>query len=116
MAKKLRCTMKSFGLYEAFDRDSDDLPRFLKRTVKVPARVDVEFGYILHITGGKGKTLDFVIDHPPFIDAKTGELSPPFTGQVFIDSNNYRFFLGDTVWLPVEDKTGPWRLITECDG
>lgn len=107
--------MKSFGLYEAFDRDSDELPRFLKRTVKIPARVGVEFGYILHITGGKGKTIDFVIDHPPFVDAKTGQTAPPFTGEVFINSNDYRFFLGDTIWLPVEDKTGPWTLITNCE-
>lgn len=107
--------MKSFGIYEPFDRDSDQLPRFLKRSIKAPARVDIEFGYILHITGGKGKKLQFEIDHPPFVD-KNGKPAPPFVGEVFVNSNNYRFFLGDTVWEPVADKIGPWKLTTLCDG
>ena len=115
MAKKLKCEMKTFGIYEPFDRDSEDLPRFLKRSMKVPARVGIEFGYILHITGGKGKRLEFEIDHPPF-KGKDGQVAPPFVGEVFMNSNDYRFFLGDTVWEPVNDKVGPWKLTTFCDG
>ncbi len=115
MAKKLKCEMKTFGIYEPFDRDSDELPRFLKRSVKAPARVGIEFGYILHITGGKGKTLEFEIDHPPF-KGKDGQIAGPFVGKVCITSNDYRFFLGDTVWEPVDDKIGPWTLTTFCDG
>ena len=30
--------------------------------------------------------------------------------------NDFRFFLGDTIWEPLEDKKGEWRLITWLDG
>jgi hypothetical protein len=114
MSKKFKYTMKSFGIYESFDKDSKGLPRFLERTMKIPCRENIEFGYILHITGGKGKKLTFEIDHPPFNNSK-GEIAPPFTGEIFINSNDYKFYLGDRVWLPLEDKQGPWRLRTFCD-
>ena len=115
MGKKFKCVVRTFGIYERFDNDSEDLPRFLERCAKIPCRVDIEFGYVLHITGGKGKKLSFVIDHPPFKD-EAGNVRPPFTGDVYIDSNDYRFFLGDTVWLPLEDKLGAWTLTTYCGG
>ncbi len=107
--------MKSFGIYERFDHESKDLPRFLERTAKIPAVEDIEFGYVLHIIGGKGKKLTFQIDHPPFTDDQ-GNIRPPFTGEMYVNSNDYKFFLGDRVWLPVEDKVGPWRLRTFCQG
>jgi hypothetical protein len=37
---------------------------------------------------------------------------PPFAGEFYVKINDFRFFLGDTVWAPVEDKRGAWRLIT----
>lgn len=111
MSKKIKHTMKSFGIYESFDNDSKDLPRFLERTTKIPVRENIEFGYVLHITGGKGKKLTFQIDHPPFKD-DAGQTRPPFTGEIYINSNDYKFYLGDRVWLPLEDKLGPWRLRT----
>ncbi|MGL5620304.1 MAG: DUF3859 domain-containing protein, partial [Tannerellaceae bacterium] len=30
--------------------------------------------------------------------------------------NDWQFFLGDTVWAPIEDKVGTWTLITYLDG
>ena len=114
MAKRLRCVVRTFGIYERFDHDDKELPRFLERTVNIPCRVDIEFGYILHITGGKGKKLSFVIDHPPFLD-ESGNVRGPFTGDVYISSNDYKFFLGDTLWLPLEDKLGAWTFATYCD-
>jgi hypothetical protein len=113
--KKLQCTMKSFGIYTRFDKKSKALPRFLERTTTVPCRLDVEFGYILHIMKGKGQKLDFTIDHPPFKD-DSGDVAPPFTGHIYIDSNDYKFFLGDTIWEPIEDKVGKWTLTTKCQG
>jgi len=115
MGKKLKCEIKNFGIYERFDKDDKHLPRFLERTAKIPAVEDVEFGYVLHITGGKGKKLTFKIDHPPFKD-DSGNVAAPFTGEMYITNNDYRFFLGDRVWLPVEDKIGPWTLTTYCGG
>jgi hypothetical protein len=114
MSKKFKHVMKSFGIYERFDNDAKDLPRFQERTSKIPGRENIEFGYVLRITGGKGKKLTFQIDHPPFTD-DAGEIRPPFTGEMYINSNDYKFYLGDRVWLPVEDKLGPWRLRTFCD-
>ncbi len=31
-------------------------------------------------------------------------------------TNDWDFFLGDTIWEPVSDKIGLWRLITSIDG
>ncbi|MCF7955192.1 MAG: DUF3859 domain-containing protein [Phycisphaerae bacterium] len=115
MSKKLKHTIKSFGIYESFDKDSKDLPRFLERTKKIPAVENIEFGYVLHITGGKGKKLTFKIDHPPFADDE-GNIRPPFSGEIYVSSNDYKFYLGDRVWLPLNDKLGPWRLRTFCEG
>ncbi len=115
MAKKIKCVVRTFGIYERFDKGDKELPRFLEGTTKIPCRLDIEFGYVLHITGGKGKKLTFEIDHPPFKDS-SGETAPAFVGDVYINSNDYRFFLGDTIWLPLEDKLGPWTLTTYCSG
>lgn len=115
MAKKLQCVMKSYGIYEPFERLSKELPRFLHPTLKIPGRLGIEFGYVLRITGGKGKKLSFQIDHPPF-KKDDGTIAPPFVGEVFVTHNDYRFFLGDTIWAPVEDKLGAWKLTTFCDG
>ncbi|MCK5563904.1 MAG: DUF3859 domain-containing protein [Planctomycetes bacterium] len=113
--KKMQCEIKSFGIYTRFDKKSKTLPRFLERTTTIPCKLDIEFGYVLHIKKGKGQKLDFVIDHPPFKD-ESGKISPPFDGEMYIDSNDYKFFLGDTIWPPIEDKTGEWTLTTKCQG
>ena len=95
--------MVSFGLYTPFDREGRQLPQVVEFTTDVPARLGVEFGYILQIRKVRGETLTFEINHPPFTD-DSGNISPPFTGEVRITDNDYRFFLGDTLWEPLEDK------------
>lgn len=113
--KKITWELYSYGIYSRWERTSKALPRLLDITDRIPVQPDIEFGYILKITGAKGKKLDFCIDHPPFNDDK-GQLAPPFEGEYYINSNNYEFFLGDTVWEPYEDKEGTWTLSTWMDG
>lgn len=115
MAKaKIVCEMASYGIYSGWDRESRELPTIVKHSHQIPARIGIEFGYILHIKGAKGKKIHFTIDHPPFPDS-SGEIAPPFTGEVYVKSNNWHFFLGDTIWEPEWDKVGPWRLITRME-
>lgn len=99
----------NYGRYSSWDRDSKALPEFQELTETVEASVDVEFGMIVEIRKGKGRYLDFRIDHPPFEDSE-GNIEPPFEGTFRVKQNPYRFFLGDTVWEPVEDKKGEWKL------
>ena len=35
---------------------------------------------------------------------------------MYVRSNDWQFYLGDTVWEPVSDKLGPWRLVIELEG
>ena len=115
MAKrKISAEIYSYGIYTSWNRDSRELPKILEITDRIPITPDVEFGCVIKIKGAKGKTIQFRIDHPPFKDEK-GEIAPPFTGEYFINSNDYEFFLGDTVWEPYENKAGIWELSTFLD-
>ncbi len=113
--KKISWELYSYGEYSNWERTSRKLPKLLKITDKVQIRPDVEFGYVLKIKGAKGKKVNFRIEHPPFKNSE-GRPEPPFEGEYFINSNDYEFFLGDTVWEPFEDKAGEWRLQTMMDG
>ena len=113
--KKPEIRMVSFGRYTPFDKQSDELPRVLEFTTEIPAEVGVEFGYILEIRKARGARLTFRIDHPPFPN-ETGEVTGPFTGEQYVRTSDYSFFLGDTVWPPAEDKAGDWTLTTWLDG
>ncbi len=104
----------SYGKYSNWDRDSKELPELLDLTEVVKAEIDVEFGMIIEIFKAKGRYLDFVIDHPPFKD-EYGNIAPPFEGTYQIKSNPFSFFLGDTIWEPVEDKKGPWTMTVFID-
>lgn len=59
--------------------------------------------------------MEYVIEHPPFCD-ENGVLTPPFEGTYFVGSNDFQFFLGDTVWEPLADKAGLWTLIVRYKG
>jgi hypothetical protein len=109
--KKPEIRMVSFGRYTPFDRRSKELPKVMEFTTQIPAELGVEFGYILQIRKARGARLTIRIDHPPFPD-ESGQVSPPFTGQQYVRTSDYEFFLGDTVWAPVEDKVGDWTLTT----
>lgn len=112
---KIQCQRVSYGIYTPWDRESKALPKVLEFTRTIPARIDVEFGFILNIRKARGKQLSFCIDHPPFCD-KSGDIAPPFTGEEYVRSSDWNFFLGDTIWAPVQDKIGVWRLTVELDG
>ncbi|MCD8043871.1 MAG: DUF3859 domain-containing protein [Tannerellaceae bacterium] len=107
--------IKSYGLYTAWNRESKELPKIQKHTLNIPAEIGIEFGFILSVKGGKGEILDFCIDHPPFPD-DNGEVMPPFTGTYFVNSNDFLFFLGDTLWEPIEDKEGIWTVSVSYKG
>ncbi len=116
MAKrKPEIRIKSFGIYSKWDGDSKELPRIAEFTTRVRAELDVEFGFIVNIMGAKNRPLEFCIYHPDIRDAD-GSIRPPFAGTVFIKTNDWDFFLGDTIWNPIEDKLGNWRLTLELDG
>ncbi len=99
----------NFGLYSTWDRESSALPQFIELTNQVTAEIGVEFGMIVEIRKARGRYLDFIIDHPPFLD-ENGDLAAPFTGTFRVKHNPFHFFLGDTIWAPVEDKRGEWKL------
>jgi hypothetical protein len=105
----------SYGRYTNWDRDSKKLPELIDLTTEVKAEIGVEFGMVVEIFQAKGRFLDFVIDHPPFYD-ENGDVAAPFEGSYQIRNNPYAFFLGDTIWEPVEDKRGPWTMTVMMDG
>ena len=103
--------MYSYGEYSKWDRESKEIPKIQSFTTEIEAKIGTEFGYVLHIKNGKGETINFRIDHPPFTNEK-GELAEPFTGEQFIRTNDFEFYLGDCIWEPLEDKLGKWELST----
>lgn len=113
MAKlKPEFSIVSYGIYTTWDSSSKELPRIKEFTTDIPAEVDIEFGYILNVKKGKGIKLNFIIYHPDVHDKKGNPLEP-FTDDIYVSNNDWSFFLGDTIWNPVEDKVGPWRIIIE---
>ena len=107
--------MFSYGIYERWDASSKSVPKIKKYTTEIPAEIDIEFGYVLKINKAKGKKLHYTIKHPPFND-KFGKPAGDFTGIEHINKNIYEFYLGDTIWHPIEDKCGDWTLICKLDG
>lgn len=112
--KKISYELYSYGIYSRWERESKQLPKLMEITTRIGIKPDIEFGYVIKIKGAKGKKLEYKIDHPPFKD-KQGNIEPPFVGEVYVNSNDYEFFLGDTVWEPYEDKAGEWKLSTWMD-
>lgn len=106
--------MYSFGEYSKWDNGSKEIPKILNFTTEIKAEIGTEFGYVLLVKQGKGETLTFRIDHPPFNDEE-GNLRSPFVGEQFIKTNDFKFYLGDCIWEPLEDKLGIWELTTYHD-
>lgn len=107
--------MVSYGLYEEWHNHYKDLPKLKKFTYTIPCETASEFGYILNIKKGKGKQINYTIKHPDFLDSR-GTPAKDFAGTEYINSNDWSFFLGDTIWEPIEDKAGKWQIIAEIDG
>lgn len=113
--KKPEVKLKTWGIYTPWDSGSKELPRLLKMTRDIPCELDIEFGYIVNIKKAKNRKLQYCINHPKIPD-EDGEPLPPFDGEVFIKQNDWDFFIGDTIWKPIENKQGPWRITLAIDG
>jgi len=105
--RKTEIEMVSWGRYTSWRSTMKELPQILEFTTDIPCNLDQEFGFTLVIKNGKGKIIDFCIEHPPFTN-NLGKSEPSFTGKYHIKNNNYRFYLGDRIWEPIEDKRGLW--------
>ena len=69
---------------------------------------------MINVKGGKNKELFYCIDHPGILDSD-GNRRDPFDGTVYVKTNDWDFYLGDTIWNPIEDKLGVWRMWVELD-
>ena len=107
--------LDTYGIYRGWDAASKDLPKISEFTTVVEAIVDVEFGLVVNIKNAKNKQLEYCIDHPGILD-DGGKLRAPFDGVVYVRSNDWNFYLGDTIWEPISDKLGDWRMTLELDG
>ncbi|RJX72896.1 DUF3859 domain-containing protein [Vibrio sinensis] len=106
--------ISSYGIYSQWDSKSKHLPKIQEFTTKVPAEVDIEFGFVVNIKKAKGAVIEYCIDHPG-ITNKKGQLLEAFTGELHINSNDWDFYLGDTIWEPLDDKAGKWRMTLSLD-
>ena len=113
--KKIEISIHSFGLYTPWKSKGKGIPKPIEFTTEIPITPDVEFGYVLNIKNGRREKITYRTEHPPFKD-ETGKVMPPFTGLEHINENNYLLFLGDTVWDPIEDKAGRWRITAYHNG
>ena len=61
--KKPKIKMRSYGIYTKWDSESKALPRITEFTDRIPAEIDIEFGFIVKITGAKNQELDLSLIH-----------------------------------------------------
>lgn len=116
MAKrKVEVRMRTYGIYTKWDSESKKLPRICNVTTEVPAQIDIEFGFVVHVKGAKNQELYYCIDHPGILDSE-GRRREPFDGTVYVKTNEWDFYLGDTIWEPINDKVGRWRMWVELNG
>ncbi|MDQ2078216.1 DUF3859 domain-containing protein [Marinimicrobium sp. ABcell2] len=113
--KKPEVKLNSWGIYTPWTDQSKELPTLIKMTHDIPCELDVEFGYIVNIKKAKNKKLAYCIYHPEIPDEE-GKPLPPFDGEVYIKQNDWNFFIGDTIWQPVENKQGAWRITLAIEG
>ena len=113
--RKTKIKIRSYGIYREWDSKTRELPRIADFTLSVPAQIDIEFGFVVNICGAKNQEMYYCIDHPGIRDAD-GKRRQPFDGTVYVKDNDWDFYLGDTIWEPIEDKLGPWRMWLELDG
>lgn len=116
MAKsKSTYAIATYGIYGTWDKQDKSLPKLQQYTTDVPAIIDIEFGFILKAEKAKGKKLRYCIYHPGILD-DFDQVRPPFDGEVYIKQNSWKFYLGDTIWAPINDKLGEWRMVIEVEG
>ena len=116
MAKqKSSYSVTTYGIYEHWDSNAKQLPKIIEFTNTVTAIEDIEFGFTFNAKRAKGQKLTFNIFHPDIPD-DNGNVMAPFTGEVYVDNNNWDFYLGDCIWLPLHNKVGCWRMTIEHNG
>ncbi|MBN2674482.1 MAG: DUF3859 domain-containing protein, partial [Deltaproteobacteria bacterium] len=65
MAKsKHQVKIVSYGIYNGWNSSAKDLPKIDRFCEEIPARVNIEFGFIVNIKHAKGKSIEWCIDHP----------------------------------------------------
>lgn len=112
--------MTSYGIFQGWDSKSKNLPKIQQFTTKIPADEDVEFGFVVNIKKAKGELIEFCIEHPGVL-GKKGQILEPFTGDMHVGSNDWDFYLGDTIQLldPIngyESNLGKWRMTISIGG
>lgn len=112
--------MTSYGIFQGWDSKSKNLPKIQQFTTKIPADEDVEFGFVVNIKKAKGEVIEFCIEHPGVL-GKKGQILEPFTGDLHVGSNDWDFYLGDTIQLldPIngyESNLGKWRMTISIGG
>ena len=110
----------SYGIYSHWDAKSKQLPKITEFTTTVPANEEIEFGFTVNIKKAKGELINFCIYHPGVL-GKKGKALPPFDGEIYVRSNDWDFYLGDTIQLldPVngfESNIGKWRMTLTMNG
>ena len=91
------------------------MPQIREFTTRVEAELEVDFGLIVNIKKAKGQLLHYCIYHPDIPDEE-GQVMAPFEGDEYVRSNDWDFYLGDTIWAPVSNKLGIWRMTIELAG
>lgn len=99
----------TYGIYSKWNAEEKALPKIQTFTLNVPLEVDIEFGFTVNIKRAKNHKVHYCIYHPDIPDKK-GNPMPPFTGEEYVRTNDWDFYLGDTLWEPLEDKVGDWRM------
>lgn len=111
---KIKVTVESFGIYGDWQSSTKKMPKILETTTLIPAQIDIEFGLTISVLNAKGNTIKWCIDHPKITDKK-GRQMAPFEGDEYIRNNKWSFYLGDTLWAPLEDKVGDWHMYLMID-
>ncbi|MFA0439090.1 hypothetical protein BCU70_06990 [Vibrio sp. 10N.286.49.C2] len=112
--------MTSYGIYSTWDSGSKELPKIQEFTTTVTADEHVEFGFTVNIKKAKGERIQFCIFHPGIV-GKKGQILDPFDGEEHINSNDWDFYLGDTIQLlhptqGLESNLGEWRMEMTLQG
>lgn len=107
-------SIESYGIYELWEGNNKSLPKISKVTTLIPALVDIEFGLTVRVKKAKGKCINWSIEHPNIND-KNGRPMGAFKGEEYVRNNDWVFYLGDTIWAPIEDKLGLWNMHLSID-
>lgn len=106
--------MQTYGIHSLWQSKAKELPQIKEFTTDIPAEIDIEFGFTVNIKNARGAKIRYCIQHPGIYD-DAGNVRAPFSGEVHITNNDWDFYLGDTIWAPLEDKCGPWRMTIELN-